>query len=479
VEDHRRQAYRAKAKDDIHRYAAEGVTILPSVWFPSRFSVVEGSAAAVIASGGSGERWIRSTFGLAGAQAAGQAILAAASFLVVRLYSPAQVGAAAAVIGAAAVLAGTSALRLDLAVVLVKSEQAVAEVLALCLGVVVAIAALCEAVAILAGGWLSSELGAPSGTANLRFAVGPIVGLMGLALVLSRWSQHRRDYAALGQAQLGQCAGQAAGQVGLGAAGLGAAGLIGAVLAGSAVAIIRLGRAPLAAVRSCPRPSRSRVRELLARHRDLTTWSVVAFVANGASLGLVPLVLAGLYGVRTAGLYALAQRVLDVPSRALGTAASSTFFGDGAALSREAPERLRPRLRSTVRVLAVIGAVPALVCLFWGPDMFSALFGHRWRMAGELAGPLAILALLQLVCTAVLQTFTIVDRLRTQAGLALVRLVLTLLPIVVVGLVGASAEAAIVAMVVGAGIGNAWMIGLSDRLSARAGAGASLRSPCR
>lgn len=414
-----------------------------------------------------GERWIRATLGLAGAGAVGQAILVGASFVVVRLYSPAQVGAAAALVGAAGVLAGVSALRLDLAIVLADTERDAGEVLILCMWVVGGMAVLCGVAAAAVGGPLSTELRAPSGTAGLRFAVGPLVAVTGAALVFTRWAQRGRDYPALGQAQVAQCSAQAAGQLGLGAAGLGAWGLIGAVIAGFVGMIGRLGRGPLKALRGCRRPSRRRAVELVAQHRDLTTWSVLAFVTNGASLGLVPLVIAGIYGVRYAGFYAIAWRVLDVPSRTVGAAATSTFLGDGAVLSRQAPERFPRRVRSTVRVLAVVGALPVLACIVWGQGVFSLLFGHDWRTAGELAGPLSILALLQLISTPLFQTFTIVDRLRTQAGLALLRLGSTLVPLLVAGVLGASAQLAILAMVAGAGSSHAWTIVLSQRLSRR------------
>jgi O-antigen/teichoic acid export membrane protein len=410
-------------------------------------------------------QWRRSTANLAVASAAGQALLFAASFAVVRLYSAQDIGAAAAFFSVLAVAGTAAALRYELALPLIDDRDDAVAMLWLCLGIVGVASLVGGAVAAVVGAPLASALHAPEGLATLRFAVAPALAVIGAAMVFVRWAQREREYGRLARTQLVQAVSQAAGQIGLGALSAGAPGLALASIAGSSAGIGALSRRPVAELRSRPRPSQARIIALARRYSALPTLSLPAMVCNGIALGVTPLLLGALYDLRVAGLYVVAQRALSVPLRIVGTAASSTFFGDAAELHRHAPDAVRPRLRATARALAGIGAVPLLAVLVAGPDLFATVFGDTYRGAGEFARPLALLGYAQLVANPLNQVFTVVDRLGLQLAITLARAVLMTGPLLAAWAAGAGPDTALIALAAGGVAAYTLGMWLSDRVA--------------
>lgn len=107
-------------------------------------------------------------------------------------------------------------------------------------------------------------------------------------------------------------------------------------------------------------------------------------------------------------------------------------------------------MRQTVAALAIVGIVPLAGLAVSAPGLFAFVFGHRWRIAGELAQPLCMLAAAQLVVSPLLQTFAVLARLELQARLAVMQLTLTLGPLVAAHAEGASPTAAVTALSFGA-----------------------------
>jgi len=397
--------------------------------------------------------WVRAAAVISGGSLAAQLVMAAGSVLIVALYTPSQLGAAAGFVSLLSALSVVAALRCDLAIPLASDERSAAEVLAGCLGLVAITSAVAGAVAIAFGPALVRWAGGPARLADLRFLVFPALLVSGAVTVLLQWATRERTYGLVGRTRFAQALTQVAAQAGFGAAGAGAPGLAAAAMLGAAGGSVRLARAPLACLARI-RPARGAFRPVLSRYRELAAFTTATALCNGLGTAVVPLLLAGFYGPRAAGLFAIAYRLLAVPVRIAGEGVSRTFFGDTAAMSRTDPALVPARLRQTAAVLLVAGLVPALALAVFGPALLGAL-GHSWGPAGRYVRPLALMMLAQFVVTPLHQVLVVLGRVRLQTALAVLRLAAVLVPLAVARAAGGSALAAVAALAAGGVAGYA------------------------
>src|SRR4029077_17703014 len=134
---------------------------------------------------------------------------------------------------------------------------------------------------------------------------------------------------------------------------------------------------------------RSRGASQVARWNSI--WSAAVryrrfpFVSSGAALvgvaaySLPPLLMAQLYGPRTLGWFALGDRVLGAPAVLIGQAVSQVYCVEAARLNVSNPEAVRTLFRRSMKRLLLLGLVPFLIFLLFGPSLFGFVFGASWQ----------------------------------------------------------------------------------------------------
>jgi O-antigen/teichoic acid export membrane protein len=119
-----------------------------------------------------------------------------------------------------------------------------------------------------------------------------------------------------------------------------------------------------------------------AYHR-FPRYSLPADLLNAIAQQFTPVLLAIAFSPVAAGLYAFAVRIVRVPLIVVSTALNSVLRKEGVEELRRSGT-LTPLTLAIVRYLAILGAGPFVVMFFWGDGIFAALFGQRWRAAGEI-----------------------------------------------------------------------------------------------
>jgi O-antigen/teichoic acid export membrane protein len=147
---------------------------------------------------------------------------------------------------------------------------------------------------------------------------------------------------------------------------------------------------------------------LARRHWHYPAYSAPSALLQSSTLLLPAVLLAALYGPVIAGWFGLGQRVMALPVKLLGQAASQVFLGEAPKLSNDAEVR-RLFLRSTAgfAALGLLGMAPVLL---FGPWLFALVFGAGWREAGLMAAILVPQHLARFVVTPVSQTLNIYGR---------------------------------------------------------------------
>lgn len=127
-----------------------------------------------------------------------------------------------------------------------------------------------------------------------------------------------------------------------------------------------------------------RAKQLASIFRDFPIYSLPADVLNYGSSQLPTFVFGKFAGNQVVGFFSFTQRILMLPITLIASAMSEVFRQRASAeyLERGSCQRIFIR---TFLMLAAAGFLPFIVLLFFGPRLFSIVFGANWRTAGEYA----------------------------------------------------------------------------------------------
>jgi O-antigen/teichoic acid export membrane protein len=275
----------------------------------------------------------------------------------------------------------------------------------------------------------------------------PVAALvLGVHQSLCTWLVRNRVYRRLAAGKAAEGIGKALLQIGLGFASGGGASLLVADLVGRIVGTGMLLEPARHAIGHLRRLPLATWRRIAVRYRDFPFFGTPAALLNAAGVQSPALLLAGFYGLEVAGLFALGQRIIAMPTALVGQAASQVYLGEGARLARENPHGLRRMYARTTIRLTLLGALPLALCGVVAPWLFSIVFGEAWLEAGHYVRILAIAFALQFVIVPLSQTLSILEKQRWQLGWDAARLVLVTGAIVGSAAAGFSARGAVTAL---------------------------------
>ena len=316
---------------------------------------------------------------LVGGTAGAQALMVLAAPVLTRLYSPEDFGLLAVFTAILALLAVIAAGRYELAIPLPESDQDAANITVLGFVLVLLTSLLTFAVFLLWPQAIADALNAPT--------LAPYLWLIPFGVlfastyeVFSKWAVRRKQFPTIARTRIVQALGTLGVQ--LGAYKLGVAALLGGHAAGQGLGAsgLALSAFKRPEFREC---SLAGLRQQASRYRKFPLYSTWTALFNTASLQLAPIMFVAIYGAAVAGLYALTLRILSMPGSLIGNAVGSVFLSSAPAARRDGT--LKDLVEKLHARLAMAGALPLMVLLFFGPDLFELVFGAEWRKAGVYA----------------------------------------------------------------------------------------------
>lgn len=339
--------------------------------------------------------------------AVGQGLLILSTPILTRLYSPQDFGLFAIFGAFASIFTIVIALRYEIAIPLEHDDRDAA---ALVSGAILASLGftLLLCLPILLWGEAFSALAGVPALAPLLWLLPPCLALWGIGNALSFWSVRQGTFRINGLNRIMHHGVQAAGQLGFGAASLGGAGLIfGYALGYLARSAHFLATLHPADIRLFRRPGLARLKRVLRRHWRYPVFSSSSTLLQTSVNMLPPVLIALLYGPGMAGWYALAQRIVALPSRLVGEAASEAFLGEIRSVDHAGMLRLFKRTAALFAGLGILGLLPLVVA---GPWLFAIVFGEAWRETGVIVQLLAPFYLVRFVVTPISQTLNVLER---------------------------------------------------------------------
>lgn len=320
----------------------------------------------------------RAVFVVSGGTLAGQAIAAAASPLITRLYAPTDFGTLAIYISLLGLVSGIAMLRYESAIPVCERDAQAAEAAVLCLLVALASTVLVTVVLLIAGPALATH-----------FELGPILPYLwiipvGMVLtsiyqVLVNWAIRKRDYGTLARTKLSQNSGMVAAQITLGLLQAGPVGLLVGHVVGQSGGLGSLGWRAAgrdgSLFRAVTGPA---VVAAARRYRRFPRFSSPAVLLEAGTNNVPPLFLVAVFGTAVAGWFALVQRTLAIPLNLFSASITQVYFGELADLSRSDPTRIRPVFLRRLRQTATLGALLVLPLVIVGYFAIPYVFGARW-----------------------------------------------------------------------------------------------------
>lgn len=322
-----------------------------------------------------------------------QAIVIAVSPILTRLYGPEEFGIFVTFSSVVAIVNVVSSLRYEMAIPLPRVNVEAINLVALSLLLVTAVSLLVFSVSHATYFQsLAAVQALPPHTLPVLLGLGVLT--TGANTTIRYWFIRRKNFRRVATNNVIQSFSQAACQVL--ASSLGAIGLIVGYLVGTLASLSVLLPGFLKGLprrRSLCRASR--MRYAAVRHRQFPLYSTWAALLNSAGNQGMPIMIAFLFSPATAGLYALAYRVLMSPVRVMGEALAQVFFAESAS-ARDA-QHLKNTVVQFLEFLVSVSFPLSTLCFAALPSVFRLVFGEQWAEAGVYARLLVPALLIQFI----------------------------------------------------------------------------------
>lgn len=329
-------------------------------------------------------QFVRNVAILSSGQAIAQGLAIAASPILTRLFDPDAFGTFGLLLAISSAFVVVSGLRYEMAVVTAKDDASAANLLVLSCGLVLLVSGLSAALPGLAGDLIADLVDRP-GFGPVLWWLPVVIFAGGTYQALGFWTTRRKHYTRLAASRVVRTIGAVSAQVAAGFAAIGSAGLIGGrtlgSLMGTGVLSIRIWRNDRSLIRSSITPSR--LLEVARENSKFPKYNAPYNLINTVSKALVPFTLAPFFGVEIVGFYYLAERVMRTPTVLIAGSVKRVYFQRASELYNK-NKSFHVLLLSTIAGLFCLGVVPFLLLVFYGPELFSIVFGSEWRKAGVL-----------------------------------------------------------------------------------------------
>ncbi len=313
---------------------------------------------------------------LIGGTAGAQLLSVLAAPVLTRLYSPDDFGMLAVFTAILTFFTVISAGRYELTIPLPDSEQDAADLTVLGFSLVLCTTIISAFIFIIWPQKIATIINTPQ-LANYLWIIPLGVFFLGSYQVFNKWAVRQKQFTVIAKTRIYQSVGTLAIQ--LGGHSLGPLALMGGHATGqgigaSGLAYLALKRPELKKI------SWRNIKKQAYRYRDFPVFSTWTALFNTASLQFAPIMFIAIFGATVTGLYALTLRMLTLPSSLIGNAVGSVFLSEAPKAKREGNlAELVTKLHSR---LVMAGALPLVVLLLFGPDLFALVFGEEWRKAG-------------------------------------------------------------------------------------------------
>ena len=218
------------------------------------------------------------------------------------------------------------------------------------------------------------------------YLVPVLILISGLNQAMIAWNIRKKRYKTKAAAETASIAGTGGVRIAAGSIlGSNVPWLIGGMITGVCIELLILIKGLKAIfVRRLIRFRMAELWQIAKKYRDFPLYNMPNNLIVSLALSLPVLVLGFLFSPAVVGLYAMTQRVINLPVGLLSLSTRKVLEQKLAELKNENKSLKGPFLKTTLG-LAAISLLPALAILFFGKFLFAFALGSKWSNAGTYA----------------------------------------------------------------------------------------------
>ena len=374
---------------------------------------------------------------IAGGTAFAQVLGIVFSPIITRIYPPEQYGVLTAYTAVLGLLVISASLDYQKAIPIAEDDNKAINLLVLSLISLFSVVVFVTSLLYLWGDFFLSVLDSEV-LSSYKYLIPIGVLFAGLYNIVLQWGFRTRNYKVITRTKVSQSLTSNLIKISLGLLNVGPIGLIIGTITGQSTGITSLS-APLLKKRSSfVSVNLKSLKYVLKRYKKFPLYSAPSNYVYTASNNLPIILLVSLFDSTITGFFGLAKSITYLPISLIGNSISQVFYSESANLGKDNPKEIKRLSVNLMKKIAIIAVIPLLILLFFGPILFSFVFGKEWYEAGIYARLLSIKVYFHFIITPIGRVLEIFERQREGLALNIVRLVLVACVFLVSKIVGFS-----------------------------------------
>ncbi len=347
---------------------------------------------------------------LTGGTAISQAITILASVVITRLYSDEDFGVFTLYVSILSVLLIVSSLKLEQAIPITSKPRSTMNLVALNFMILLMTSIILLIISLFFSKLISDWLDVPK-IEKYIFLIPIGVFFGGSYSILYQWALKEKVFKLITRTKITQGVGLSIGKIGIGLIKATPFGLIFGHIIGKSSGVFSLARIFYRKNKdNFNLISKHGMSSMFHRFKQFPLLTLPAQLLSTGGLQLPVFLITAHYGVDTVGQFGLSEMIVGLPVVLIGTAVGDVFYAEVAENGKRNPEKILRLSNKLILKLIALGVFPMVVLLFFGPFLFTFVFGENWQLAGELAQVLGVLAFFRLVFTPVSRVYILYER---------------------------------------------------------------------
>lgn len=363
---------------------------------------------------------------IAGGTAFAQILSTLLSPIITRVYSPSDYGILtlySAILGMISLL---GALSYESAIPIADDEEKAINVLCLCVIILISLTVVLTVVLTYFGGYILTLFNV-EGLAKYKYFIPIGFFATGLYSIMNNWAFRNKNFKSISRTKLSQSITSNIVKIGMGLLSFGGIGLVIGVILGQSAGVTTLAK-PLIKENKVylNRINKKDILWSAKRYINFPLYSAPTLFLISFSAQIPVIFMSKLYGSDTVGFYGLALSITFLPMTFIGKSIQDVFYGEAANIGRKNPRKVKTLSNKLLKKLFLIGLIPMLTLVFFGPFLFSLIFGQKWYEAGVYSRILTIYVFSYLAFQPISVVFSIFEQQKKFFVLNIIKVIIVL-----------------------------------------------------
>lgn len=348
--------------------------------------------------------------------------------IITRLYLPYEFGVFSIFMAITGVLASFSSLRYEVAIPIERDDSKAHALIKLSLIIPVLIALVLIVFYLLAGNYLLTEFTGLRKINDYLWLIPLFFFLTALFRVFSAWSLRDKAFKLIAKIKVVQSISSSFFKILLGYFGFGVMGLLSGNFCQETAGITgHVKKLKASGFKFFSNTSWQDIKDVAVRYKKFPIYQTWSQFLLSIAQRLPIFFITYLFGLEIVGLYGFASSIISMPIRVIGTSVSEVYFAEISSIGKTQSEKLLNLSIYVLKKLSLIALLPLLIIWFFGPQLFSFVFGENWEMAGKIAQCIILLIMSRFISNPIMSYLNVLEKQQLQIKISVIRVLLIII----------------------------------------------------